>query len=272
VAQTLAQEGYKVLYVTDIFPGVSLGEPDGNRDIYRYAFWDAYYKGLLPKDAARDERLKQSANQTSALRQQMQVDSLVYANDLWNSIGYTHLFTVWNFMIAAAAPNTPFHLPRRLSTDAEATYIPEPIATRYQRWNTEHEIKGIQSLCTRNFVPVPNQTQFAKNQQAWQIVAEDFRTALPEEFRRKTLMVVTSRSPYYLDKLPPQDRQCWQQGVDSTIELAKSFNFNVIAAGQNFTASDYNDSLHLVESGGDKLAELVTPEIKKLAQKNRYLP
>src|SRR5262249_8702245 len=45
-AEMLSGEYPRLIFISDLGSSTAPGNPDGN--IYRYFFWDAYYKGLLP--------------------------------------------------------------------------------------------------------------------------------------------------------------------------------------------------------------------------------
>src|SRR6516164_5275232 len=86
-AEILARDYPRLIFFTDQQPAAPAGDPDGH--LYRYLFWDAYYKGLLQSDSLREERLLQLGDSRTAreklveLKLQMVQDSYLSFRDLW---------------------------------------------------------------------------------------------------------------------------------------------------------------------------------------------
>ena len=98
--EILARDYPHLIYVTNGSP-LSADPPDGGA-IYRFIFWDAYYKGLLPRsvaDAAAVQRWRREELADPAgleLHLGKAIDAVSYACDLWTTIGYNDFFTVWS--------------------------------------------------------------------------------------------------------------------------------------------------------------------------------
>ena len=75
------------LFVANTEPGYY---PAANRSAYAYLFWDAYFKGLLPKEAeavAQNMRESKSADEKE-FELGRWLNSYLYFNDLWTDVSY----------------------------------------------------------------------------------------------------------------------------------------------------------------------------------------
>src|SRR5262249_24087911 len=83
-AEMLAGDHPRLIYVTDYRNPV---EVDGN--MYRYLFWDAYCRGLLQVNAARDAwvreaiRLRRNDEGFKELQREMKIDAQLRVRDFW---------------------------------------------------------------------------------------------------------------------------------------------------------------------------------------------
>ncbi len=97
---------------------------------YRYFFWDAYYKGLLPLDAAREARLRQldaerlKDNDFAELKLGRRLDAAVCFQDLWTVEAYECGATAWD-----RYTSRNFWRPRKRYADPDPG--PLPLDRRY---------------------------------------------------------------------------------------------------------------------------------------------
>src|SRR5205807_711844 len=125
-------------------PGGMHPEPDGL--LFKYFFWDAYYKGWLLPDAGRDARLAEMlaeaerreeklglavakkcgllAEAQRELRTEMALDSALYFGDLWTTLALTRCHTLWTPLTRKA-----FTRPRKGFPDGDPG--PAPPEYRY---------------------------------------------------------------------------------------------------------------------------------------------
>src|SRR5262249_21037318 len=92
VAEVLAREHPKLLFVADLPAHGTCGEPDGL--LFRYFFWEAHARGLLLPDPARDESLRQreqglrragggaGVEAAAELQRRVRLDGPLHFNDL----------------------------------------------------------------------------------------------------------------------------------------------------------------------------------------------
>ncbi|MDX2239496.1 MAG: hypothetical protein NW224_02325 [Leptolyngbyaceae cyanobacterium bins.302] len=274
-AQSLLEEGYKIIYVSDIGLGMFFIFDGGEQ--YRYLLWDALYKGLLKEypPLFREINTTFNSSQLNELKLRMWLDSLFYFNDLWTTVGYKHFFTVWNSLIARRSPLESFTKPRIQTLDTQIGYEPKPFPERFKAWEeivkdlTKIEHNAITTLCKN--VYEWNDDQWVLKQTAFDTLNHQAQITFPESFRRHILLVIGSRNPYYFESLDPRYAACWRQGNGMMARQVRQAGYWAIELGSEFTGEDFNDNTHLLPSGGVKLAKVVAPKIEEMAVKQGYL-
>ena len=273
VFSILAREYPKILYVAN--GNVASAAPvDGGAD-YRYLFWDAYYKGLLPPSVAdapavhalRRQHLRDPA--ALAVHAGRWLDQAAYACDLWTWLGYRNVFTVWT----DAHRDAPF-APRRLAREADDPGLRESQqALRRDAAYVAHSEQHARTFARTRLMPdksgnwIPHPTH-------WTRFAEECRAMFPEDLRPKCLVVLLRANPFFMQSLTPAERrrtdQIYQLGQD-TYEQA---GYQVLALRpEEFTADDYLDGGHFLASGGAKVARAVALHLEDLARaRERPLP
>src|SRR5262249_16330721 len=142
------------------------------------------------------------------MQTEMALDSHLSFRDLWTTVAYTKVSTVWSPLVAGS-----FFRPRKGYPDPElgdlAPYEvrmhPSQAADRIaeirgwtiynkQAFLTPHERRaGLQSrVCDENQVTELEYT---------------FKLAFPEPFRKRTLLLVVHTNPHYVDQLPPHEQR-----------------------------------------------------------------
>ncbi|HEY9598665.1 MAG TPA: hypothetical protein V6D33_13445 [Cyanophyceae cyanobacterium] len=266
-AQMLLRKGYQVIYVGDTTYRF-IGEPDYRNETYRYVFWDAYYKGLIPHYQPRDNYLQNSLSPFSELRLNLQLDSITYSNDLWNTIGYKHFFTVWNYLAADNQPDKPFYLPRKQYPDPGGRYEPPSLEERLSKVDNVRELNDLRALCQNTFYKSADSDWIEIG--PWSIFEQSLKIVFPEEFRKRSLIVVMYRNPYYLNQLAPSEQACVERAFSLTSEKFREAGYSSIELGRDFKPEDYDDGVHLVKTGGQKLARAVALEVKRMARELGY--
>lgn len=276
-AQSLAQEGFKVIYVMDVPVNGVGAPPDGS--LNKYVFWDAYYKGRLPEHPERMARIEVLTQRFVArklipesalteLRIRAFLDSWLYFTDLWNTVGYTTLFTTWSQFVE---PIAPFTTPRKYLKDPLEKYTPDPVEIRYRKGDPERDLTIVRSI-------VPMACRRADD--AWvdidlaRVRSElevDARATFPESFRRQTIVSVTRMSPFYIDKLSDEERRCLGRAYDFTTMIFERVGYRALVTADGFLVEDYDDRVHLTGSGGEKLALQLAPAVREMAQRLGYM-
>jgi lysophospholipase L1-like esterase len=256
-AEMLQRRHPKVIFLTNF--GTS-SSPDDRLDgeTYRYFFWDAVSKGLLPLGPARKERVRQLAQERRAdpktgpafraMQQGQGLDRWLYFQDLWTTASYRWLNTIWSPWLR----ERPLQARKRY-LDPHIQAI--PVQDRYQN--------GAGALATVR-------GQFASSAGSPARIVAGFEGLFPEPARRRTLVLLTYDSPFYLDQLEPQAKEAYAQGCARTVARLRQAGFAACLAGKGFTKADYLDRCHFSEEGGEKLADRVAAQVRDLARQLGY--
>ncbi len=280
-AEVLARDYPRLLLVSDLLPIGMRSEPDGHG--YKYFFWDAHSRGLLLPDAEREDRLRELAAGARGpapagkwvgsfpeplaqdeLERGSWLNSLCSFNDLWNTLAYTHLATVWT-----APTRAGFTRPRRGYPDLEPAA--PPLEQRYPASTNAWAMKAVRDamgpLCVRD-----RRGRWVADEASgfWDGWERAVRVCFPGPARKRTLLLVESYSTYYLDQLTPGERACHDAGARLAVRRLRRLGFAAAEIEKGYSAADYADVVHLAESGGAKLAAQVAPEIERLARRLGY--
>jgi hypothetical protein len=273
VFSILSPEYPKLLYVANGNPA-SAAPVDGGED-YRYLFWDAYYKGLLPPTVAdapavhalRRQHLRNPAALEVHVGQWL--DQFAYACDLWSYLGYTKFFTVWT----EAHRDAPF-APRHLAREGDDPGIRESQqAHRRDAAYIAHSEKHARTFAHTGLLR-DKTGHWTPNPAVWTRFTAECEAMVPAELRAKCVVVLLRANPFFLQKLTEDERarteQIYQLGQD-TYERA---GYQVVSLRpEDFTADDYLDGGHFMASGGAKIARAVATHIEDSERaRERALP
>ena len=265
-AEALAAEHPRLIFVTGCW--VNGGDCPPSIGTYGYIFWDALYKGLLPDDEehgtwAAQLKLDRAKDPTfPELKMQMKVDGVVWSRDLWTAVAYGHLSTVWsplvNGTLRKARCSYPDPEDAPVSSDTRSFDVRYPPSldaealTIVRFWTAAGEAAAQGNPC---------------------LLVRSLQAALPPSSRARTLVLINEESPYYLDRLTPEERKRYHSVFSRASEvLAEQGGFHALTVGRGWKAEDYVDRCHLSESGGAKLAEQVAPQVEALAHQLGYVP
>ncbi len=252
-AEMLVKDHPRLVFVSCL-RSIDVGDrPDGNN--YVHFFWDAYCKGLVPPDEGREAQLKELVARQKddaafkELRLRMRIDGVAYANDLWTTVAYRHVNTVWcpgladNFL----QPRVCYADPVQRSTALEKRFLPKVSAAELpaavgvaMNCDPDRTVRG----CARNFTA---------------------------ELRGRTCMLVMHICPHYLRQLAPDLRARYDGFFPQTVRGLKEAGFAAAEVGRDFAEADYVDWCHLSEDGGDKMAAQVAEEVRALSRRLGYL-
>jgi hypothetical protein len=283
-AEFLAREYPRLILITDTCPGRLHPDPDGCR--FRYFFWDAYYKGLLLPDKAREERLGEviaeaeqgemvmgravvqelsmPAEAQREVRTQMALDGVLYFGDLWNTIACTRFHTVWTSLAHDACTR-----PRSQWPDNDPGAKPLPI--RYARDN-DFRMGQVRAHLVGQCVKDARQEWVEDSSSGvWPALERAAATSFPEPARERTLFLVLWYSPHYLRQLTADELACYAAASRCTVARLAKLGFAALETGADCEPVDYADIVHFTESGGAKLAEAVAPAVRAMAGRLGYL-
>jgi hypothetical protein len=271
VAESLVKDGRPLIYVADIPPASAV--PPVMGWYYDYLFWDAYHQGLLLPDAVREARLDELVRGFHGARRETldelrlgaRLDGRLRFDDLWTTVGYRWIFTVWNPL----AQDRPLAA-RGSFVDPEVRSLP-PFDQRYRDADLDLSLRIARGVAAGHTAldargrPVADPAL-----PRWQSFRRAIRDDLPRLLRQRTLLVVTGQSPYYLDMLTTEERVLYDLVVERTVTILREVGYESVAVDPRFTVDDYYDRVHLTEAGGAKLAEALAPVIRQMADRLGY--
>lgn len=85
--------------------------------------------------------------------------------------------------------------------------------------------------------------------------------------RGRILIVISSPNPWHLDRLSESDRVRYRLLEEGTIRRWRAKGYEATDAGRGFVPEDYLDLQHFTESGGEKLAASLAPQIEAIANR-----
>jgi len=262
IAERLAADGIPVVYVSigTPYPGWDCGW-DGSTP-YRYFFWDAWGKGLIPSDPRRDPWLDEGfftayAKDQSALeaRHRGRIDGITYAHDLWTSVSDRYRATVWTQM-----KYPRFWRPHRegLDTDPGSTYPWELV-------NNEKTVPAELAII-RGALNTPTAKALLKGEQ-YDTVPKDAAKFVPDVLRPRALYVLRMEGTYYRKRLTPDEQAAYAELYKRYADALQQGGINALMVGAQYEEKDYFDRSHFSESGGRKLAAEVAPMVRAIATK-----
>jgi hypothetical protein len=252
VAEALFKQGYQVIYVANVLPP-NWGEPDG-ADIYAYMYWNARARSLLLPWEARDryfsgDSKNRDFRKTLLLRSWL--DRASNSEDLWNMFCYAQFCTSWDSLT-----RIEFWKPRTIFKDQEGPPLPVP-----ERFAGDlHKMVEV----IRNLTNESGAT--GSDPKVWEHARAQVEAGFVPSMRARTLIVVSSFSPYYVHHMAGDEQQRYATLLTRTAELYRASGVNAIESGGQFDDADYKDSVHMVPSGGRRLANELTPAVRNIAR------
>jgi hypothetical protein len=270
VAEALRKEFPHQIYIANaaVMDGVS---SVGN-DVYRFMLLDAYYKKMLlpfpPRDLELKELLKKNLNRRVFKEQDLnaRVDAYLYFHDFWNHWSYTRFFT----FPTSLAPDAPLsYWPRDRFPDAEPDYLARPFETRFTPEVVKNDL-FIASKQSEAYYSLSSDGKWVPVPAAHANFNRQIREGFPEPLRSRTLILIGRSSSFYTQKLDPKINERDDIAYRDCVADWIAAGYQSIQYGRDFEPEDYGDRSHLTTLGGAKLAALVAPEVKTIAQKLGY--
>lgn len=251
VAEALFKEGYRVIYIANVLPP-DWGEPDGG-SIYSYMYWNAQARDLLFSWAARDQRFSSdqaNLERRNNLRVRARLDRASNSEDLWNTLCYAKFCTAWDSLTGA-----DFWKPRKDFKDQEGPPLPVPERFAADRVRMAEMI--------RNYVKLPGGTVLTA--ETWVDLERKIDAGFVPQMRARSLVVVSSFAPYYVHQVAREEQDRYANVLRRTSEEYRAAGLHSIESGGEYADADYKDLVHMVPSGGRRLASEVTPEVRRMA-------
>jgi hypothetical protein len=267
--QVLAQEYPKIAYVTNASP-VVVDHIDGG-EVYRYIFWDAYYKGMIPLPAPWSKQVRELAMEERKepagleLHLGKWIDQFTYACDLWTFIGYKYIFTVWS----DGMPDTLTSARREYIDGSDQNLAQEQRSLRQNRDYRQRYEEMNKDFATKGFVRNKSDS-LELDQSAFDLISQLSNSMFPDNLKAKCFLVLVRANPYFEQTFTADD---WRRHETMFRQGQLAFEragYRVVPLpDSNFTPDDFVDGGHYLASGGRKVAGAVAEAIKASALPDR---
>jgi hypothetical protein len=260
-AESLLRRGVPVIYVTNAGPG-PMARP--YESTYAYLFWDGLAQHQLLDNPARSRELQLRervlppviADDMKAKQLNGRLNARLRFQDLWHHVGYRQFFTVWSYVT-----RENFLRPKDRWADFEPPA--PPVGDRFQTlFATEMQI-------TRGLGASLMETDGADGWRPVEPILQQTGLDVDEIFapqlKARMLVVLVRNCPYYLSRLTPAEQDRDRATYAAYETLWQSHGINCVVAGSDFAADDYFDRVHLIGSGGRKLAQVVAAALRPMA-------
>ena len=261
--QALAREYPRISFVANASP-VVVDDVDGG-EIYRYVFWDAYYKGMLALPAPWSDQVREMARRERKdpagleLHLGKWTDQFSYACDLWTYVGYKWFFTVWSDHASetmTAARRTyadPFNA--KLAQEQRAFRQDQGYVQRYEAWNKDFAAKG--------FLP-DKDGQLKLDPPAFGLISQLSVSMFPDDLKSKCYLVFMRFNPYFMQTFTADDWKRHELMYRVGQQAFERVGYRVVELPDaDFTADDFYDAGHYMASGGRKVAKAVAASIRE---------
>ncbi len=240
-----------------------------DRHPFRYFFWDAYYKGLIPLEPEMAEaygRLKAESLKYEKMKEihlSLQLDAVLRARDLWTYIGYKSFFTVWSGFTKEAI-FTPRYSPLLREPPARKT-----LQDRLKTMDMTHEdlMTNLRSQFDGRYV-LADDGKFSSVPSVKETWLNNARNNLPARQRAKTLIAMLWTNQYFVDQLNKNEQNAYKFVFDQSISDLRQIGYNVFSLGHDYDAEDFETSFHYVGSASQKMADDVAREVLKINLEN----
>jgi hypothetical protein len=263
--QILAQEYPRIIYVSNSSPLGNGNDGVDGLEIYRYIFWDAYYKGMFKPVSPWIENVhsRARAERLTSLGLEMHlgkwIDARTYSCDLWTYIGYNYFFTVWSDITALS----PFRARRLYQESVDPNMVQHQTDTRknkeyaqiYEERNKAYFQNGLVQGKNGIWEPWPD---------TWKAVSNVYQDLFPDNLKPKCLVVLLRPNTFFMQSFTEGDRQCYEMVFRLGQDIIQKLGYQVVQAGANCTPDDYIDAGHFMASGGRKVARTVAGRIQQM--------
>lgn len=277
VAEALRSDFPRQIYIANAAP-TQFPNPEGST-VYRFMFWDAWAKGLLDQsDQDRNAKIKETHSNPALgytagyveLRIRNWFDSWFYFQDFWNDVTLTRFSTVW----APYMPGlTQFLRARNTFPDPEPDFMNMPLENRYIPANLETELVNVRGTSIYAYDPVKNASgQWSVYAPVWDQFRARVKGAFPAALTKRTLILISHNSPYYLNKLTPDERERNVLAYNLAVKEWEAAGYASLQYGSDFhPTQDYGDRTHLTWKGGEKLAKVTADKVRAMSDQLGYL-
>jgi hypothetical protein len=249
-AEILIRSNRPVIYIADGNP-VRFGIPI-DETFYQQVNVAAWLRGKLLPWPPRDEAVSGaiwSGRLTSAALGAA-LDTVLNFNDLWNRVSYRFVNLVWNLHLW----QRPFE---RRGNFSDPEFPPEIVEQRRYTTNDDFEMRAVRG----HIHPVPP---------SFEDMTETTAAMMPPALRAVSIAVITLNSPYYLERMSPQEQAALRNEAQQHAEALRRIGFRRTIVPTGYSANDYADRVHFSISGGEKLAAELAPLVAATAKDLGY--
>ncbi len=272
VAEALRTEFPRQIYLANASP-TQASFPDGTPS-YRFVFWEAIAKGLLIDDPTRTEAIREryrlrpdTLGGLPEQRLREALDAILSFDDFWNRFTFATCNTIWTRERPVGLDS---FAPRKIYTDNEPDYLTFPILDRRPTgWRFDAELGFSRDVSLLAFTLAPSGL-WVPNQPLWDALAKSIGGAIPPSLRARTLIILTRNNPYYLDRLTPAEQQRDDLAHTLSVQVWQHAGCESVDCGRGYTIDDYGDRIHLSSTGGEKLAQQIATEVRRISTKLQY--
>ncbi|WP_404424848.1 hypothetical protein [Nibricoccus sp. IMCC34717] len=270
ISEVMRDEFPKQILVANVSP-LQAQSPTGE-PAYQYLTQSAWDRGLLAEIPAREEFFQKmwAGHRFSATRAYNIADGVLGFRVLGNAL-------TWNVVSLYPFPMEPrfpeWMKPRGSIADYEPDIDQVPVKTRYVPEALQAEMEIVRAMSTTVIEHGPDGAWRPRPPPTPKLEPDfvDLATMLrPDSLKPKTLVVTSVNSPYYRDRLTPDERERDDAVIRMSVEAWERAGYAAMDYSTGFTAADYVDRTHLAGTGGAKLASLVAAKIRKLSKELKY--
>ncbi len=263
VAESLLLRGYPVIYVANTNPPAATGRAVGGASGYLY--WQALYQHRLSGYAPRETEIRNWLQTLPPKEREQQAEERLGSwleawtrhQSLWHHIGYRHVFTVWNFVVAQDPWGARDHLP---DNEPQA----RPLGERFKNLLPE-EMAIVRGYSANMAVQDAHQQWHLEGGNRQRLVDDIEKTIIPS-LRPHTLIILNKNCPYYLNLLTASERARDTAVYADSAQIWRDHGIACAVSGEDYESIDYIDRAHLSSDGGRKVARLVAQQIRQLHQ------
>jgi hypothetical protein len=99
----------------------------------------------------------------------------------------------------------------------------------------------------------------------WPNLERQIYAGFVPQMRSRSLIVVSSISPYYLHRLSTDEQNRYALLLRRTAERYRAGGLHAMESGRLYDEADYQDAVHMIPSGSRRLANEVAPEVRSIA-------
>ncbi|MDX2185889.1 MAG: hypothetical protein SFV32_03065 [Opitutaceae bacterium] len=266
VSEVLRDEIPRQIFVANTAPLIP-ANPIGEK-AYEYLTQSAWDRGLLEEIEERETifRAAWPNHRLSVAHAYNLADGALGFRTLGNALTW-RVISTYPYSMEPLFPN--WMTPRGSIPDREPDSDREPLAKRYRP-----EAFDIEMQITRGFSELAMERgpdgrwREAEGRKAE--FSRYLRSLRPDDLKKKTLIVTSSNSPYYLSRLTPEEQERDRAALEASAAAWEREGYYGMHYGAGFTETDFVDRTHLTATGGAKLAKQVAAKIRAIAKEQNY--